>query len=116
LAALPPPRRLVCCLPYHGRCALSHLFFKALANTNSASPFGAGLAGLPPKPVAVVKAGPDFEAARQQGGARPGVDKHDGFLPQNYLDLLPPAARAAFEAAAFEWGNVPEMVPPIELR
>jgi hypothetical protein len=37
-------------------------------------------------------------------------------LPADYLLLIPAAARAAFEMPMFEWGNIPEMVPPIELR
>jgi nucleoporin NUP42 len=37
-------------------------------------------------------------------------------LPPNYMALLPAAAKAAFEREQFEWGMVPEWVPPRELR
>jgi nucleoporin NUP42 len=53
---------------------------------------------------------------QKQSRARAGADQHDALLPADYLALLPAAARAAFEAPAFAWGGVPEMVPPIELR
>jgi hypothetical protein len=83
------------------------------------SAFAATPASLPPKPAAAAVAlgsAPDFEAARRKGGARPGADQHDALLPADYLLLIPAAARAAFEMPMFEWGNIPEMVPPIELR
>jgi len=37
-------------------------------------------------------------------------------LPDNYMQLLPEAVKAAFESDKFEWGKVPEWIPPKELR
>lgn len=55
-----------------------------------------------------------FASARVS--TKPGADKHDVILPPNYLQMLPKAAKEAFEAASFTWNNVPEWIPPIELR
>jgi len=37
-------------------------------------------------------------------------------LPENYLEILPPDVKAAFEAPKFTWGQVPEWIPPVSLR
>jgi nucleoporin NUP42 len=47
---------------------------------------------------------------------RPGLAPQDSRLPPNYTQLLPEAAMAAFKAAKFEWGKVPQFVPPVEVR
>jgi nucleoporin NUP42 len=47
---------------------------------------------------------------------KPDIDKYDAMLPSNYLQLLPQAVKAAFESKKFTWGNVPEWIPPKELR
>ena len=59
---------------------------------------------------------PDFEAALAVIRGKPGLDKYDALLPENYIDLIPKKAREAFEAKKFEWGNIPEWIPPKELR
>lgn len=43
-------------------------------------------------------------------------DPYAEFLPKDYLKILPPDVRAAFEGDKFEPGKVPLWVPPIELR
>lgn len=68
-------------------------------------------APLPPKPKSTM---PDF--ANFKARYQPGLNKYDDLLPQNYLQLLPKAAREAFESATFEWGKIPEWIPPKELR
>jgi nucleoporin NUP42 len=47
---------------------------------------------------------------------KPGADKHDALLPPTYLQILPKAVKEAFEATSFTWNNIPEWIPPIELR
>jgi len=50
------------------------------------------------------------------GGKIKVNDPYAEFLPKDYLKMLPPDVRAAFEADKFEPGKVPLWVPPIELR
>lgn len=45
-----------------------------------------------------------------------GKDKYDELLPPNYMDFLPGPAKEAFESSKFEWGKIPEWIPPIQLR
>ena len=61
---------------------------------------------------------PDFAAARKKQFYRPGATKYDDLLPPNYVDLLPKAALEAFKSDSekFEWNNIPEWVPPKEVR
>ena len=61
---------------------------------------------------------PDFAAARKRRLYRPGATKYDDLLPANYAELVPKAALEAFKSSSekFEWGEVPEWVPPKELR
>jgi len=77
-----------------------------LPNTTSAP-----VTTAPKKP----KSGPpDFQNAPSK--YKPGANKYDALLPDNYIDLLPASAREAFEAKSFEWGKVPEWIPPLNLR
>ena len=84
------------------------------------SPFGQ--AGLPvsqggptdaPKPHAKSTA-PDFATAKST--FRPGFDPYDSLLPANYSSLLPDNVRAAFAASRFSWDNVPDWIPPLDMR
>ncbi|KAI0371465.1 hypothetical protein BV20DRAFT_942090, partial [Pilatotrama ljubarskyi] len=61
---------------------------------------------------------PDFAAARKRALYKPGATVYDELLPPNYIELLPKGALEAFkqEGDAFEWGNIPEWIPPKELR
>ncbi|TFK94892.1 hypothetical protein K466DRAFT_475338 [Polyporus arcularius HHB13444] len=61
---------------------------------------------------------PDFAAARKKQFYRPGATKYDDLLPPNYVELVPKAALEAFrsESEKFDWKNIPEWVPPKELR
>jgi len=57
---------------------------------------------------------PDFVNAKST--YKPGLDKYDSLLPDNYMQSLPKTAKEAFESQKFEWGKVPEWIPPKELR
>lgn len=74
---------------------------------------GHGFAGLPPKPQART---PDFASALAEIKAVPMLDKHDGLLPEDYASQLPADVKEAFAAPRFEWGKIPEWIPPIEMR
>ncbi|KDQ15489.1 hypothetical protein BOTBODRAFT_65540 [Botryobasidium botryosum FD-172 SS1] len=50
------------------------------------------------------------------GFSQPPKDPFASLLPPNYLEILPQSLRAAFESDEFEWGNIPEWIPPTELR
>lgn len=59
---------------------------------------------------------PNFEAAMAASRTQLGKDKYDELLPPNYMDFLPGPAKEAFERSKFEWGKIPEWIPPIQLR
>jgi nucleoporin NUP42 len=65
----------------------------------------------PPKPATSL---PNFSTGTQ--AYRPGLDKYDALLPDNYLQILPKTTREAFESKKFVWGKIPEWIPPKELR
>jgi nucleoporin NUP42 len=48
--------------------------------------------------------------------AKPGVTPYDSLLPPQYAALLPGSVVDAFKSQKFEFGKVPEWVPPVELR
>jgi len=62
----------------------------------------------------------DFTASNPALNAKeaykPGSTPYDQQLPQRYGEMLPKTALEAFRAARFEWGKVPEWVPPLEVR
>lgn len=57
---------------------------------------------------------PDFVNAASQ--YRPGLTPYDLNLPDDYQQSLPQDALEAFKSQKFEWGKVPDWVPPLELR
>ncbi|KDR84254.1 hypothetical protein GALMADRAFT_87139 [Galerina marginata CBS 339.88] len=62
-----------------------------------------------------VSSGPlDFSIIK--GTYKPGSTPYDEQLPPNYMDLLPKSAQEAFQSTRFEWGKVPEFVPPLSVR
>ncbi|KAH6914552.1 hypothetical protein BKA70DRAFT_1556976 [Coprinopsis sp. MPI-PUGE-AT-0042] len=85
-------------------------------STATTNPFG------PPSQGGASTAGagakPDFSQAKFN--YRPGIAPSDARLPANYIpgqgSVLPEAVLAAFAALKFEWGKVPEWVPPVQLR
>ncbi len=77
------------------------------------SPVSQGGATGAPKPHAKSTA-PDFANAKST--YRPGLDPYDSLLPANYSSLLPDDVRAAFAASRFSWDNVPDWIPPLDMR
>jgi nucleoporin NUP42 len=98
--------------------------FGASSNITSAfgasSTFGSSAFGTSSKPVAPTpsnkpKSGPpDFQNAPSK--YKVGANRYDALLPADYLELLPAPAKEAFESKKFEWGKVPEWIPPVSLR
>jgi nucleoporin NUP42 len=56
---------------------------------------------------------PDFLNAKST--YRPGLTPYDQ-LPDGYINMIPPKAMEAFKSQRFEWGKVPDWIPPKELR
>jgi len=50
------------------------------------------------------------------GFSQPPKDPFAPLLPPNYLEILPQTVREAFGKDEFEWGNIPEWIPPVESR
>ena len=67
-----------------------------------------------PSSHSTTKAPLDFKTLRR--AARPGASAYDGQLPSNYEEVLPEDVVDAFKAMRFEWGGVPEWVPPVGVR
>jgi nucleoporin NUP42 len=82
-------------------------FGQAVSPVSQGGPMGA------PKPHAKSTA-PDFANAKST--YRPGSDPYDSLLPANYSSLLPDNVRAAFAAPQFSWDNVPDWIPPLDMR
>lgn len=80
------------------------------AFNQSVSPSGSTIV---PKPQAK-SAPPDF--ANVKPTYKPGLDPYDALLPANYSSLLPDDVRAAFAASRFSWDNVPDWIPPLDMR
>ncbi|KAF5322519.1 hypothetical protein D9619_000184 [Psilocybe cf. subviscida] len=57
----------------------------------------------------------DFTTMKN-AGVKPGVNPYDSMLPPNYAEMLPQSVQEAFKAPSFEWGNVPDWVPPLSVR
>ncbi|KAJ3505440.1 hypothetical protein NLJ89_g7419 [Agrocybe chaxingu] len=57
-----------------------------------------------------------LDFSRIKASYKPGSTPYDSTLPPNYSELLPKAMVEAFKAAKFEWGKVPEWVPPLDVR
>ncbi|KAI6040414.1 hypothetical protein EDC04DRAFT_1509418 [Pisolithus marmoratus] len=59
---------------------------------------------------------PDFALAKSRIQCKPEADRFLAQLPPNYFDIIPSDVRAAFESDKFEWGKIPEWIPPKEVR
>jgi nucleoporin NUP42 len=77
------------------------------------SPVSQGSPTSPLKPHAKSTA-PDFANAKST--FRPGLDPYDTLLPADYSSLLPDDVREAFAASRFSWDNVPDWIPPMDMR
>jgi len=82
-------------------------FGQAVSPVSQGGPTGA------PKPHANSTA-PDFANAKST--FRPGLDPYDTLLPADYSSMLPDNVRAAFAASRFSWDNVPDWIPPLDMR
>jgi nucleoporin NUP42 len=51
-----------------------------------------------------------------KGAYKPGSTPYDQQLPVKYGEMLPKKVVEAFRAVKFEWGGVPEWVPPLDVR
>ncbi|KAH7887311.1 hypothetical protein F5I97DRAFT_816387 [Phlebopus sp. FC_14] len=89
---------------------------------NSAVSAGSPFATSPTTTVTVGTTGttatgaPDFAFAKSRTRAKLGADIYVTFLPPNYMDLLPAEVKTAFLGDRFEWGKIPEWIPPNEVR
>ena len=45
-----------------------------------------------------------------------GSTPYDAQLPANYADAIPKEMIEAYKSKVFEFGNVPECMPPLEMR
>jgi nucleoporin NUP42 len=79
---------------------------KTDSNTHFNSTFVAPIPSMPP-------AG---KSARTKSVFKPGSTPYDQQIPPNYKEALPKSVVQAFESQKFEWGDIPEWVPPVEVR
>lgn len=56
------------------------------------------------------------KSSRTKSVFKPGSTPYDQQIPSNYKESLPKSVVQAFESQNFEWGKVPEWVPPVETR
>ncbi|KAK0190343.1 hypothetical protein F5146DRAFT_1102783 [Armillaria mellea] len=66
-------------------------------------------------PSVSMSSAPDF-GVKSSSLYKPGKSPYDQLLPQNYLEMVSEEAKEAFKAAKFQWGKVPDWIPPVELR
>ena len=76
------------------------------AASQYSSPFGAPTPSIPPP----------TKSARIKSIYQPGSTPYDQQIPPNYKEALPKTVVQAFEKPKFEWGCVPEWVPPVDVR
>ncbi|KAM6501338.1 hypothetical protein JOM56_004352 [Amanita muscaria] len=73
--------------------------------------------GGPPNFDAILEVGTQFlDSGRNTLAYKPGSCPYDTNLPPTYAEIMPKGFLEAFKSTKFEWGNVPECVPPIQLR
>ncbi|PFH50402.1 hypothetical protein AMATHDRAFT_40861 [Amanita thiersii Skay4041] len=72
----------------------------------------------PPDFAAILEhVNPTCNPGRSPSGLyKAGATPYDQQLPPNYVEVVPKAALEAFGKKRFEWGDVPEWVPPLEMR
>lgn len=84
----------------------------AASSPMSAFPTGSPFGGMA-KPSST---GPDFALAKSRVRPKLDGDRFTSLLPPNYSDILPADVKAAFVSEKFEWGKIPEWIPPKEVR
>lgn len=59
---------------------------------------------------------PDFASAKLTARMKPGADRYLDLFPNDYNEMIPADVKAAFTRAKFEWGKIPDWIPPEEVR
>lgn len=59
---------------------------------------------------------PDFARAKAAARMKPGADRYLGLLPNDYNEMIPADVKVAFMDVKFEWGKIPDWIPPEEVR
>ena len=77
------------------------------------TPFAASLTSLGTQKSS---GAPDFTLAKSRVRAKLEGDRFISLLPPNYSDILPADVKTAFTNDKFEWGKIPEWIPPKEVR
>ncbi|KAG5644807.1 hypothetical protein DXG03_007629 [Asterophora parasitica] len=65
-----------------------------------------------PKQSSAAGTGPDFSKVKSL--YTPGLSAYDQLLPPDYMKLIPATALEAFQDQRFEWGKIPDWIPPLE--
>jgi nucleoporin NUP42 len=73
-------------------------------------------AQAPAQPQSQTQVPPKADLALTSSSFDKSKDPYAALLPSNYLDLLPKAVKDAFASKEFQWGHVPEWIPPPEMR
>ncbi|KAK0447683.1 hypothetical protein EV421DRAFT_1787542 [Armillaria borealis] len=66
-------------------------------------------------PSVSMSSAPDF-SVKSSSLYKSGKSPYDKLLPPNYLEMVSEEAKEAFKAVKFQWGKVPDWIPPVELR
>ncbi|KIJ69744.1 hypothetical protein HYDPIDRAFT_78250, partial [Hydnomerulius pinastri MD-312] len=88
--------------------------FSAFASQPSSFASAAASSNTPSAPSAT--GAPDFALAKSRTRAKPEADRYAPLLPNDYFDIIPADVKAAFMGDKFEWGKIPEWIPPKEVR
>lgn len=80
------------------------------------SPFSSSPMTVTPSSEQPVLGKPDFASAKSTAKMKPGADRYLGLLPHDYNEMIPAEVKAAFTSVKFEWGKIPDWVPPEEVR
>jgi len=59
---------------------------------------------------------PDFARLLTKVRTKPGYTPYDGLLGPEYVKMIPQRVVQAFMKDKFEFGQVPDWVPPLEVR
>ncbi|KAF8433020.1 hypothetical protein L210DRAFT_3650092 [Boletus edulis BED1] len=59
---------------------------------------------------------PDFASAKLVARMKPGADRYLALLPNDYEEVIPADVKAAFAGTKFEWGKIPDWIPPEGVR
>lgn len=59
---------------------------------------------------------PDFASTKSAARMKPGADPYLDLLPDDYSEMIPADVKIAFTGIKFEWGKIPDWIPPEEVR